>query len=136
MLRKAPDVALRLLGDAKSAEAERLRALALIQKQDMAGAQQHFEMGLTAGGNARLFADYARFRLLAGDIAGADELAAKAAKADPNAIDTLLIGAVVAVRHGNLKSAFDLYSRAAGLYPASIAALTGQAAVLRPRPHR
>ena len=130
LLRKAPDVALRLLGDAKTAEAERLRALALIQKQDMAGAQQHFEMGLTAGGNARLFADYARFRLLAGDIAGADELATKAAKADPNAIDTLLIGAVVAVRHGNLKSAFDLYSRAAGLYPASIAALTGQAAVL------
>ena len=130
LLRKAPDVALGFVGAATSVEAERLRALALIQKLDMTGAQQHFEKGMAAGGNARLFADYARFRLLSGDIAGADELAAKAAKADPSSIDTLLIGAVVAVRHGNLQLAYDLYLRAAKLYPTSVAAMTGQAAVL------
>jgi tetratricopeptide (TPR) repeat protein len=130
LLRKAPDVALGLLGAATSVEAERLRALALIQKQDLAGAQQRFEAGLAAGGSARLFADYARYRLLSGDIAGADELAAKAAKADPDGIDSLLIGGLIAVRHGNLQAALDRYARAANLYPASVAALTGMAAVL------
>ena len=130
LLRKAPDVALGFLSAETSIEAERLRALALIQKSDMTGAQQHFEKGLAAGGSARLFADYARFRLLAGDIAGADELVARAVKAAPDAIDTLLIGAVLAVRHGNLQTALDLYARAGKLYPNNIAALTGQAAVL------
>ena len=130
LLRKVPDMALGFLGTSTSVEAERLRALALIQKQDMAGAQQHFEKGLAAGGSGRLFADYARYRLLSGDIAGADELAAKAAKIDPNGIDTLLVGGLIAVRHGNLKLALELYSRAAKLYPASVAALTGMAAVL------
>ena len=130
LLRKAPDVALGLLGPVASVEAERLRALALIQKQDMVGAQQHFETGLAAGGSARLFADYARYRLLSGDIAGADELAAKAAKADPDGIDSLLIGGLIAVRRGNLQTALDRYARAAKLYPASVAALTGKAAVL------
>ena len=130
LLRKAPAVALTMLGSATSVESERLRALALIQQQDLPGAQQHFEKGLAAGGNARLFADYARYRLLSGDIAGADELAAKAAKADPDGIDTLLVSGLIAVRHGNLQLALELYSRAAKLYPASVAALAGTAAVL------
>ena len=130
LLRKAPDVALGLLGAATSVEAERLRALALIQQQDMAGAQKHFETGLAAGGSARLFSDYARYRLLSGDIAGADELAAKAAKADPDGIDTLLVTGLIAVRHGNLQQALERYQRATKLYPASVAALTGSAAVL------
>ena len=130
LLRKVPDVALGLLGAATSVEAERLRALALIQKQDLAGAQAHFETGLAAGGSARLFSDYARYRLLSGDIAGADELAAKAAKADPDGIDTLLVTGLIFVRHGKLEQALERYSRAAKLYPASVAALTGQAAVL------
>ena len=130
LLRKAPAVALSLLGTASSVEAERLRALALLQQQDLAGAQQHFETGLAKGGSARLFSDYARYRLFSGDIAGADELAAKAAKADPDGIDTLLVTGLIFVRHGNLQQALDRYARAAKLYPASVAALTGQAAVL------
>lgn len=130
LLRRAPDVTMRLLGTAKSPEAERLRALALIQQADFAGAQQRFEAGLTAGGNARLFADYARFRLISGDIAGADELGARAAKADANGIDTLLINALLALRHGDLNRALAGYTRAASLYPASVAALLGRAGVL------
>ena len=130
LLRRVPDVTMRLLSGEKSPEAERLRALALIQKEDFASAQKHFEAGLTAGGNARLFADYARFRLLSGDIAGADELAARAVKAEPNAIDTLLINALLALRHGDLDRALTGYTRASNLYPASIAALLGRAGVL------
>ena len=130
LLRQAPDVTLRLLVNEKSPETERLRALALIQKQDFAGAQTRFEAGLTAGGNARLFADYARFRLLSGDIAGADELAVRAVKADGNGIDTLLINALLALRHGDLNRALSGYTRASTQYPASIAALLGRAGVL------
>ena len=130
LLRKVPDIALGLLGSSTTVEAERLRALALIQKQDLPGAQQHFEKGLAAGGSGRLFADYARFRLLSGDIAGADELVAKAIKVEPDGIDTLLVSGLVAVRHGNLQLALERYSRAAKLYPVSVAALTGVAAVL------
>lgn len=130
LLRRAPDVASSLLINEKSAESERLRALSLIQKTDFGGAQQHFEAGLTAGGNARLFADYARFRLLAGDIAGADDLAARAVKADANGIDTLLINALLALRHGDLNRALVGYTRASSSYPANIAAMLGRAGVL------
>lgn len=130
LLRKASDAALTLLGDSASVEAERLRAIAALQKGDTARAQDQFEMALAAGGNARTFADYARLRLMAGDIAGADELTARAAKAAPDAIDTLLIEAAVALRHGDLKAALAKFERAGKLYPASLAALTGKAAVL------
>lgn len=130
LLRKAPDAALALLGDLGSAEAERLRALAALQKDDRAGAQGHFEKSVADGRNARAFADYARFRLMAGDLPGAQDLAAKAAALAPGSIDTLLIQGALLVRGGDLKSAEATYAKAAKLYPASLAALVGQAAVL------
>lgn len=130
LLRQAPDVALALLGDARSVEAERLRALAAIQQQDLAGAGDHFAKAMAAGGNARTFADYCRFRLMAGDVAGAKELAGRAAKTAPDGLDTLLVGGQLALRQGDLKRSLEQYSRAAKLYPASLAALTGQAALL------
>ncbi|MDE2435068.1 MAG: tetratricopeptide repeat protein [Sphingomonadales bacterium] len=130
LLRKAPDAALEAIGQTGGAEAERLRALAAIQKGDMPGAVNHMERGVAAGGNARLFADYARLRLLSGDMAGASALADRAAKAEPDGIDSLLIGAQIAVRRGDLKQSLELYQRATKLYPNSLAALTGQAAVL------
>jgi len=128
LLRKNPDKALELLGAATGSEAERLRAVAALQKGNLPSAQDHFEKAVQDGGNARSFADYARFRLMSGDIAGADELAKRAAAADPGAIDTLLIGAELALRHGDLQRSLELYSKAAKSYPASLAALTGKAA--------
>ncbi len=130
LLRKVPEQAVKLLGDAAGPEAERLRALAALQKNDIKAAQDHFEKAMAGGGNARVFADYARYRLLAGDISGADELAARAAKAAPDGIDTLLLEGQLALRHGDLKLSLDKYSRAGTLYPNSLAALTGRAAVL------
>ncbi len=130
LLRQAPDVALAVLGDANSVEADRLRALAAIQKRDTAKAGDYFAKAMAAGGNARVFADYCRFRLTAGDVAGAKELADRAAKASPDGIDTLLVGGLLALRQGDLKKSLELYGRAAKLYPTSLAALTGQAAVL------
>lgn len=130
LLRKNPDKALELLGAATGSEAERLRAVAALQKGNLPSAQDHFEKAVQDGGNARSFADYARFRLMSGDIAGADELAKRAVTADPGAIDTLLIGAELALRHGDLQRSLELYAKAAKSYPASLAALTGKAAVL------
>lgn len=130
LLRGVPDIALRLLGKTAGAEAERLRAMAALQKQEQPKAQTHFEAAITAGGNARVFADYARFHLMAGDIAEAEELAARAAKAQPDGIDTLLLLGQLAVHRGDLGKALEHYERAGKLYPASLAALTGQAAVL------
>lgn len=130
LLRKAPDAALSLLGTISTAEAERLRALVALQKTDLPAAQAHFEKAIADGRNARAFADYARYRLIAGDIAGANELAGKANKLAPDGIDTLLIKATLLVRGGDLMQAEQTYARAAKLYPASLAALVGQAAVL------
>lgn len=130
LLRGAPGVALDLLGQGRSAEAERLRALAALQKNDPRAAQGHFEAAITAGGNARAFADYARFHLLSGATAEAQAMAARAARADPDGIDTLLVQGQLAVRGGDLAKALEIHARAQKLYPASLAALTGQAAVL------
>ena len=130
LLRQAPDIALALLGDVSSVEAERLRALVAIQKRDLAGAGDHFAKAMAAGGNARTFADYCRFRLMAGDVAGAKELAGRAAKAAPDGLDTLLVGGQLALRQGDLKLSLEQFTQAAKLYPSSLAALTGQAAVL------
>jgi tetratricopeptide (TPR) repeat protein len=130
LLRKVPETALQLLGDAKTAEAERLRALAALQKSDVKAAQDHLEKAAALGGNARAYADYARLRLMSGDIAGANEMAAKAAKAEPDGIDTLLVEGQLALRRGDLRASLDKYSRAGQLYPNSLAALTGRAAVL------
>lgn len=130
LLRKAPDAALDLLGTLGTAEAERLRALVALQKNDLPAAQAYFEKAIGDGRNARAFADYARYRLIAGDVAGASELAATASKLAPDAIDSLLINGTLLVRRGDLAKAEQAYARAAKLYPASLAALVGQAAVL------
>jgi tetratricopeptide (TPR) repeat protein len=130
LLRKATNVALDLLGQSTTPEAERLRAIAALQKGDAEKARAQFEKALAAGGNARAFADYARLKLMGGDIAGAKELSARAAKAAPDGIDTLLVEAIVALRHGDLKASLGKYERATQLYPTSLAALTGKAAVL------
>ncbi|MFM5954600.1 MAG: tetratricopeptide repeat protein [Novosphingobium sp.] len=130
LLRGAPDVALDMLGSSKTPEAERLRALAALQKNDLAGAQDHFEAAVSAGGNARVFADYARFHLMRGAPAEAQAMAERAVKAAPDSIDTLLVLGQLAVRRGDLERALDLYSRASKRYPTSLAALTGRAAVL------
>lgn len=130
LLRSAPDVALQFLGTLKTPESFRLRAMAALQKQDIAAAQKQFEAAVSAGGNGRSFADYARFHLMTGAIAEAQTMASRAAKVDPDGIDTLLVQGQLAVRSGDLAVALKIYERTAQLYPSSLAALTGQAAVL------
>lgn len=130
LLRNAAKAVPQILEGTRTAEGERLLALAALVQGDRAGASDHFQKAVAGPGNARAFADFARFKLMAGDLAGADELIAKAVKTAPDGIDTLLVGGEVAVRHGDLARALDYYDRAARIYPLSIAALTGKAAVL------
>lgn len=130
LLRNSPDRALEALGATASPEAERLRALAAIQQNRLAEAGDHFAKAVALGGNARAFADYARYRLLAGDVAGAQEMAARARQVAPDGLDTLLVDGQLAVRGGDLARALATYTRAGELYPESLAALTGKAAVL------
>ena len=130
LLRGVSDVSTGFLTGIETPEADRLRAMAALQKGDLPLAAQHFEKGLARGGNARLFADYARFRLMSGDLPGAGEMAAKATQLAPGGIDTLLVNGEIAVRRGDLNAALGYYEKAQRLYPASIAALVGKAAVL------
>lgn len=130
LLRGARDVAMTALSGRRNPEAERLRAMTALSEGRAQDAANHFEAGAALGGNARLFADHARFVLMSGDLSGAEGLLARARKLAPDGIDTLLVGGEVAVRRGDLKAALDSFTRAAELYPASLPALTGKAAVL------
>lgn len=130
LLRGQPDEALAVLGTMQGVEADRLRGLAAIKKGDTATAATMFARGKAAGGNARLFADYARLLLMSGDIAGAKDLADQAARLAPDGIDTLLLQGDLAVRSGDLNRALAVFERAGQLYPASLAPLIGRASVL------
>jgi tetratricopeptide (TPR) repeat protein len=130
LLRKAPDSAEKFLTGRNSVEASRLRALAAIQRGDIAAAGNHFAGAIAAGGSGRAFADYARFRHIAGDVSGAQEMLAKAQQADPAGIDTLLVAGEIAASRGDFAAALASFDRAVKSYPASMAALIGKAAVL------
>jgi tetratricopeptide (TPR) repeat protein len=119
-----------ILTGLSDAEAERLRGLAAIQAKDLNAAAAHFDAAVRAGGNGRAYADYARFRLLSGDVAGAQDMAARAQKADPKGLDTLLVLAQIASQAGQYQQALGHYTSAEKLFPASLAALTGKAAIL------
>ena len=130
LLRKHPQDALNVLGDEESVEAERLRALAYLQLEDPDKAQRHFARSVDLGGSARTFADFAQLRMTNGDAAGASEMLIRAQKADPDAIDTLLVTGEFAQKSGDLKTALDAYQQAGKLYPDSFAARLGEVAVL------
>ena len=126
-----PDRALTALGNAGSATAERLRALALIGKDQPAPARAAFERGLALRPlDARLAADFARFKLGTHDTAGARGLIDAALAADPRAIEVLLVKAQYATATGDTAGALDAYDRALKLYPGNIAAIAGKAGVL------
>lgn len=130
LLRGKPDAVEAYLAGVSSPEAERLRALAAMAQGDMKAAALHFDRATALGGNARAFADLARFRMMQGDEAGADEMLARAVKVAPGGIDTLLVGADFAARRGDLGTALERYGKARALFPGNVPALVGEAAVL------
>lgn len=130
LLRGLPDEAMAALGTDTSAAANRIRALALLGKDDREGAAKAFAAGAAGKADARLLADYARFSLMGGDIKQARSLVDRAKAADGAMIDVLLAEAEVATAEGRLAEALAAYDTAAKAYPGNLAALAGKAAVL------
>lgn len=131
LLRGLPDEALAAVGQDPRAEAHRVRAVALLQKEDEAGAALAFAAGAGASGpKARLLADYARFKLHGGDTAGALAVATQALKEDGGSLDALLIDAQLAVARGDLGGALTRFDKVLAAWPGNLAAVTGKAAVL------
>ncbi|MFC4295242.1 tetratricopeptide repeat protein [Novosphingobium tardum] len=131
LLREEPDEALQFVASQSSAEALRLRALAQAVTGDDEAAAQTFAAGLGAPGDkARLYADYARFRLRSGDTGGARQMADRALALAPATLDSLLADAQVATEQGDLARALRSYDKAAAGYPGNLAAMTGRAGVL------
>ena len=131
LLRRNPAEALSAVAGASGSEAERIRAQAALLKGDNAAAAKAFAAGdLSGPPDARLLADYARFQLHQGDLAGANALAVRALKADGTSLDARLIAAQLAVAGGDLGRALALYDALGKDWPGNLAALTGKAAVL------
>ena len=125
------DAALALIESDKSAEADRLRALAQIGLKDMDAARKHFEAGLAKRGeNGRLLADFAHFELSQGNIARARELAEKSAAIKPRGLGSYLVAADIAVTEGKPAAALAAYESALQRFPESRAALLGKIGVL------
>ncbi len=130
LLRELPDEAIAALGRDTSPAASRLRALALLAKDDREGAGKAFVAGLAGAPDGRLLSDYTRFSLMSGNIKQARDLANRAKAAAPGTIDALLADAAVSVAEGKLAEGLAAYDAAAKAYPGNLAALAGKAAVL------
>ena len=131
LLRERPGDARKAVASVSSAEAWRIRALAALAEDDEASAAAAFASGEKAGGaKDRLLADYARFRLHAGDVTGARALADQSLRASKGSLDAMLIDAQVTLASGDLAGALDRFGAAATVWPGNLAALTGKAGVL------
>lgn len=130
LLKGMPDEVLTSLGADNSPAAQRIRALALLARDDREGAAKAFAAGASGRPDARLLADYARFSLMSGDVKQARALADRAKSTDAAMINSMLADAEVATAEGRLAEALAAYERAAEAYPGNLAALAGKAAVL------
>jgi len=131
VMRGRHDEAIKRLEGNQSAEAYRIRALALLGKGDTAGAEQAFAAGARAGGpRGRLLGDYAHFVLATGDKERAQALATQAMAEKPAQLGALLANAEIAQVRGQAMEALKFYDTALIDYPESRAALIGKIAIL------
>jgi tetratricopeptide (TPR) repeat protein len=117
LLRGNADDALALLGADASPQAERVRAAALMQKRDNAGALAALRRGSARGGDALLLRDHARFLIEAQDLDGAAEQVAALSRLQPDGFDALMLGADIAARRGRFAETHSLLEKAAARYP-------------------
>lgn len=129
LLRGNPEAALALLGPAASPAAERVRAAALLAKQDAAGALAALRRGVAASADPLLLRDYARFLIGAGDFDGAASQIATLSRLQPEGFDALMLGADLAVRRGRHAEAHGLLEKATARYPKVPDALIARATV-------
>lgn len=114
-----------------TADGLRIAALAHIGLGSAEQAESAFYRGTQASGDrSRLYADYARFTQMRGDLAQAMELAGKSRDADPEGLDPLLVSAAVAQASGSPTQALSYFEQAQAHWPESRAALLGRIGVL------
>jgi len=122
-----PDKAIMLLDGKDSAEAARIRALALIAQEKYDDARDAMKAGLDGSGpKDRLYSDYAQYLLADGDTAQAEKYASMALKSSPQMLDPMIASAKVATVNGDLERALSLFETARENYPNSKAATVGQ----------
>lgn len=125
------DEALALVDGGATAEAHRVRALALVGQGDLAGAEAAFAAGENASGDAaRLLSDFALLRMHQGRLDEAKSLADRALQAAPEGLDPLLASARVAQASRQSGRALEQFTRASALWPDSAAALLGRIGLL------
>lgn len=125
------DAAVAAVAKDRTAEAWRVRALAHIGKGEMDKAAEAFAAGeKAAGSRARLLADYANFRLEAGDLAEARRLADLAAREKPRPLNSYLTSADLLASNNELGKALAVFEAGLKDYPESRAALLGKIKVL------
>ncbi len=118
---------LELLSGDHSPEAERLKATARLQLNDLGAAAEHLDAGIAAGGSAAVYADYARLELIRGDLARAEAMQAKSEQGGDTGLATLLTGGEIALARKQPDRALGYFDRAAALYPDNLAVLSNRA---------
>lgn len=107
-----------LIGDATSAEAWRLRALAAQLEGNDAATLDAFQQGRTATGDkAKLYSAEASFLLDRGNLPAASQAVSLARQAAPDRIETLFVGARLADARGQHFAAMSDYLRIIEIVP-------------------
>jgi predicted Zn-dependent protease len=131
VLRGRFDEALAGLEGIDNADADRLSALALIGKGDIATAVERFEAGMKReDASALLLASYARFEFMRGNWNRADDLSAKALKLDAELIDAMLVRGDLLERRNELAASRAVFESALRTHPTNFDARLGQARLL------
>ncbi|WP_338244993.1 tetratricopeptide repeat protein [Aurantiacibacter hainanensis] len=106
------DAAIELIGNARSAEAWRLRALAADLEGDEEGARAAFRQGRSAEGErVRLYTAEASYLLARGETQDAARAVARAVGAAPERVETLFVAGRLAEAQGNHLVALSNYLR-------------------------
>lgn len=121
---------LTMLKDDRSVEAERLKATALLQLQDLPGAARQLDLAVKAGGNAAVYADYAQLELIRGHLDRAGQWQQRAERADGAALMPLQMGGEIALARGQVEVALGYFDGALARHPDNLAALAGRAHAL------
>ena len=128
-----PDEALSRLGNDTSPESIRIRAAALLAKEDYAGAMAAWQQGLAGGlsrDGLRMAYDYASYLLGTEDTAAAKGVLAQMAQIVPKAFETMLLDGKIALLSGDAKGAQQKMAAAASQFPRRIEPICGQAEAL------
>lgn len=125
------DEALQRVESANSAEAARVRGLALVARGDKAQAADAFAAGLNgAGPRSALLAAFARFQFDNGNVEDARRLSGQALAENAEELIALQVVGRIAALEGHQADALAAFERALKAYPEDKASLFGKIAAL------